>query len=88
MNKEDLVNHVAKTVSLTKKESERSINAAFQGIIETLRQGEDASFVGFGTFFVHSRKERMGRNPRTGEALKIAASKLAKFRPGKTLKRL
>ena len=88
MNKEDLVNYVSKTVSLTKKESEASINAAFQGITEVLRQGEDASFVGFGTFFVHSRKERTGRNPRTGETLKIAASKLAKFRPGKTLKGL
>ena len=88
MNKEDLVNYVAKTISFTKKEAEASINAAFQGIIEALKREEAASFVGFGTFSVHSRKERTGRNPRTGEALKIAASKVVKFRPGKTLKGL
>ncbi|HQS83637.1 MAG: hypothetical protein B7Y25_02170 [Alphaproteobacteria bacterium 16-39-46] len=88
MNKEDLINYVAKSVSLTKKESDQAINAAFEGISEALKRGEDASFVGFGSFVVHNRKARTGRNPRTGEALKIAASKTTKFRPSKNLKQL
>ncbi len=88
MNKEDLINYVAKTIPFTKKKAEAFINAVFKGIIEALKRGEDANFVGFGMFVVHSRKERTGRNPRTGELLKIAASKVVKFRPGKTLKGL
>ncbi|HQS84664.1 MAG: hypothetical protein B7Y25_08280 [Alphaproteobacteria bacterium 16-39-46] len=88
MNKEDLITYVSKTVSLTKKEAEQSINAAFEGISEALKRGEGAAFVGFGSFAVHSRKARTGRNPRTGESIKIAASKAAKFRPGKNLKKL
>ena len=88
MNKEDLINYVAKNIPFTKKKAEAFINAALQGIIEALKREEDASFVGFGMFAVHSRKERTGRNPRTGEALKVDASKVVKFRPGKTLKGL
>ena len=88
MNKENLINYVSKAVSLTKKESDQAISAAFEGIIESLKRGEDASFVGFGSFVVYARKARTGRNPRTGEEIKIAASKSTKFRPGKNLKQL
>jgi DNA-binding protein HU-beta len=86
MNKSDLIEFVAKETHLTKSDSEKSVNAVFKGISATLAKGDEARFVGFGTFSVSKRKARTGRNPRTGEALKIAASSVARFRAGKELK--
>lgn len=88
MNKEDLVNYIAKKAKIKKVEADRALNAAFEGITAALKKGEDASFVGFGSFSVLKRKAREGRNPRTGEKIKIAASKSARFRPGKNLRKI
>ena len=86
MNKADLISHVATQAGLTKASSEKAVTAVFEGISRSLQKGQDAAFVGFGTFAVTNRAARTGRNPRTGEALKIAASKQPKFKPGKALK--
>ena len=86
MNKAELVSHVAQSASVTKVQAEKAVNAIFQGIAVSLKKGTDARFVGFGTFAVSKRSARTGRNPRTGATIKIAASKTARFRPGKELK--
>ncbi len=86
MNKADLIRHVASASDLSSGESERAVNAVFDAIIKTLKEGKEARFVGFGSFGVSSRKARTGRNPRTGEKIQIAASKNARFRAGKEFK--
>ncbi len=86
MNKTDLISHVANQTGLTKAASERAITAVFEGITTTLSRGNDARFIGFGTFTVAHRKSRIGRNPRTGAQINIPAANAAKFRPGKELK--
>ena len=86
MNKAELIAHVAETASVTKAQAEKAINAIFNGITASLKKGNDARFVGFGTFSVSKRSARTGRNPRTGASIKIAASKTARFRTGTELK--
>ncbi len=86
MNKSDLINFVAGQTKLTKADSERAVNSVFQGITQTLKQGSEARFVGFGSFTVTKRAARAGRNPRTGQVIQIPASKAPKFRPGKELR--
>jgi len=85
MNKKDLVNEVAKVVN-TKKEAQAAIDCVISSITKSLKKGEDVTLTGFGTFKVVKRKARKGRNPRTGEVLKIKASKAPRFTAGKTLK--
>ncbi len=85
MNKNDLVNKVAET-GLTKSSANAAVDAVFKGIEKALSKGEKVTLVGFGTFSVSKRKARKGRNPQTGEQIKIAAKKVAKFKPGKGLK--
>ena len=85
MNKNDLINEVAKVVS-TKKEAQEAVDCVFASITKTLRTGDSATLIGFGTFKVAERKARKGRNPQTGEEIDIKASKAAKFTPGKALK--
>jgi DNA-binding protein HU-beta len=85
MNKGDLVNEVAKVVS-TKKEAQGAVDCVISSITKALKRGEDVTVTGFGTFRVVKRKARKGRNPRTGEEIKIKASKAPKFTPGTTLK--
>ena len=85
MNKGDLVNEVAKVVK-TKKEAQAALDCVMSSITKALKKGEDVTLTGFGTFKVVKRKARTGRNPRTGEVLKIKASKAPKFVAGKTLK--
>jgi DNA-binding protein HU-beta len=85
MNKGDLVNEVAKVVK-TKKEAQAALDCVISSITKTLKKGEDVTLTGFGTFKVVKRKARKGRNPRTGEAIKIKASKAPKFVAGKSLK--
>ena len=85
MNKSDLINEVAKVVS-TKKEAQEAVDCVFASITKALKKGDTVTLVGFGTFKVTKRKARMGRNPQTGEEIKIKASKAAKFTPGKALK--
>ncbi len=86
MNKAELVEHVAKNADLTKADAQKAVEAVFTGITTTLKKGEPARFVGFGTFSVAKRAATTGRNPRTGEPIKIKASKNAKFKAGKELK--
>ena len=86
MNKSELVEFVANNVELTKADAQRAVEAVFEGISSTLKGGEDARFVGFGTFSISERAATTGRNPRTGEAIQIKASKNVKFKAGKELK--
>lgn len=86
MNKADLINEVSQRANLSKKDSERAVNAVIQAIEDALVNGDKVSLVGFGTFEVRPRQARMGRNPQTGEAIEIPASKVPAFRPGKALK--
>jgi len=85
MNKSDLVNQVAKVVS-TKKEAQAAVNCVLTSITKALKKKDTITLVGFGTFKVAKRKARKGKNPRTGEEIKIKAKKVAKFVPGKALK--
>jgi DNA-binding protein HU-beta len=85
MNKSELISEVAKVVS-TKKVAQDSVDGVISSIIKSLKKGEDVALTGFGTFKVVKRKARKGRNPNTGEAIKIKATKALKFTPGKALK--
>ncbi|MDD7402244.1 MAG: HU family DNA-binding protein [Eubacteriales bacterium] len=86
MNKTELIAAVSEKTELTKKESEKAVNAVFDAIAENLEKGDKVVLVGFGTFEVRERAERMGRNPSTKEVIKIPASKAPAFRAGKNLK--
>ena len=86
MNKGELVVKLAEMTGLSKKDSESSINAFVEIIQNSLKSGEKVAIAGFGTFDVSSRKARTGRNPQTGEEIKIAASKNPKFKAGKSFK--
>ena len=86
MNKNDLVAHVADAVGLSKNEATKAVDAVFEGITASLKNGEEVRLIGFGTFAVAERAAGEGRNPRTGEKIAIPASKQPKFKPGKTLK--
>ena len=86
MNKTELVEMVAEKAGMTKKDSENAVAAVLDGITDTMVKGEKVLLVGFGTFEVRERKEREGRNPSTGETIKIAAQKVPAFKPGKALK--
>jgi DNA-binding protein HU-beta len=85
MNKGDLVNEVAAVVG-TKKEAQAAVDCVFSSITKALKKGDAVTLVGFGTFKVTKRKARKGRNPQTGEEIKIKASKAPKFTAGKSLK--
>jgi nucleoid DNA-binding protein len=87
LNKGDLVGKIAKDAGLTKRQAEVAFNSLIGGITASLKKGQKATFVGFGTFSVSKRKARQGRNPQTGAPIKIAARKVPKFTPGKQLKK-
>jgi len=86
MNKSDLVQVVAGEAGLSKASAEKAVNAVFDGITDALGKGDRLSLVGFGTFSVADRAARVCRNPKTGEKINVAASKVPKFKPGKALK--
>ena len=86
MTKADLVADIAAKANLTKAAAERSLNVLLEAVQQTLVKGDKMTIAGFGTFAVEQRKERKGRNPRTGDEITIKASRVVKFRPGKTLK--
>jgi len=85
MNKGQLIDEVAK-VACSKKEAELAVDATLAAIKKALKKGDAVTLVGFGTFGVTKRKARMGRNPQTGAAIKIAAKKVPVFKAGKGLK--
>ena len=86
MNKNELVTAVAEHAGMTKTDAAKAIDAFCDAVTEALSSGDDVRLVGFGTFAVADRKATEGRNPRTGAVIKIAASKLPKFKAGKQLK--
>jgi DNA-binding protein HU-beta len=86
VNKNDLVALVADAAGLSKIDATKAVDAVFDGIIQSLKKGEEVRLVGFGTFDVSDRAASEGRNPRTGEKINIPASKQPKFKAGKTLK--
>lgn len=86
MNKAELINAVAEKACLSKKDTELAINATFATITEALAKGDKIQLVGFGGFEVKARGERIGRNPKTKEQIKIPASKAPVFKAGKALK--
>ncbi len=85
MNRADLVNEVAEVVS-TRKEAQAAVDCVFDTIINALKDKDQVTLLGFGTFKVSNRKARTGRNPKTGEAIVIKESKVPKFVAGKALK--
>ena len=85
MNKGDLVNKIAAGAELTKKQADAALKAALDAITEEMTQGGTVTLIGFGTFKVQKRDARTGRNPRTGEALKIPEKNVVKFSPSKAL---
>ncbi len=86
MTKADLIEKVAKDTKLTKKDSEKALNAVIGAVSGALAKGDKVSLVGFGSFEVRKREARKGRNPQTGAEIKIAARKVPVFRAGKALK--
>ena len=86
MNKAELINAVAEKTGLSKKDSEKALNATFDTITASLEAGEKVQLVGFGVFDVKERGERIGRNPKTKEEIEIPASRVASFKVGKALK--
>jgi DNA-binding protein HU-beta len=86
VNRNELVDAVAGKAELSKSTANKAVDAVFDSITDALRGGGEVRLVGFGTFSVASRAASEGRNPRTGEKIRIAASKQAKFKPGKRLR--
>ena len=82
----NLIDTIAKTADLSKTKAEEALNATINAVTTALKKGDEVKLIGFGTFKVSNRAATTGRNPRTGEAIKIAASKQAKFVAGKALK--
>lgn len=86
MNKTDLINAVAEQTELSKKDATKAVEAVFDTVMDSLKQGEKVQLIGFGNFEVRDRAARKGRNPQTGEEIEIPASKVPAFKPGKALK--
>ncbi|MGD8576241.1 MAG: HU family DNA-binding protein [Thiohalophilus sp.] len=86
MNKSELIDAVAEGADISKAAATRAVDTMFDSITNTLKSGSQVTLVGFGTFTVKDRAARTGRNPRTGEPIQIAASKVPGFKAGKALK--
>ena len=88
LNKTDLIKAVAGATGLTQVDSEKAVKASLEAITTELAAGGSVTIIGFGTFSVYERKARTGKNPQTGATIKIAAKKVAKFKPGKALQEM
>ena len=86
MNKGELIEAVAGAADMSRADATKAVDAVLDSVTRTLSGGGSVALVGFGTFSVKARKARMGRNPRTGEAIEIAASNVPGFKAGKALK--
>lgn len=86
MNKTELINAVSESTGLTKKDSEKALNAAVESITAALAKGDKVQISGFGIFEIKEREARVGRNPQTGESMEIPASRVPSFKASKTLK--
>ena len=88
MNKSELIDAIAAKANLSKKDAKVALEATLEAVSESLKAGDAVQLIGFGTFKVNERAARTGRNPRTGEEIKIAAAKIPAFVAGKALKDL
>jgi DNA-binding protein HU-beta len=86
MTKADLIDKMAEAADISKAAAGKALDGAIEAITKAVKKGDKVALVGFGTFSQSKRKARKGRNPRTGETIKIAAAKLPKFSAGKTFK--
>ena len=86
MNKTELIDAIADSADISKAAAGRALNGAIEAIQKALKKGQTVSLVGFGSFYVAERAARTGRNPRTGDTIKIKKAKSPKFRAGKALK--
>ncbi len=86
VNKTELIDHMARSADISKAAATRALESMIAVVKTTLKKNGSVTLVGFGTFSVGKRAARTGRNPRTGEAIKIKAAKVPKFKPGKALK--
>lgn len=86
MTKAELIDKIAASAGITKADAAKSLDATIDSVKVALKKGQKVTLVGFGTFSVSKRKARKGRNPRTGEEIKIPATKVPKFTAGKSLK--
>jgi DNA-binding protein HU-beta len=86
MNKAELVEVIRTTLDCTRVDAERVMESLIENIVKTLKKGEEVSIAGLGIFSTKTRPARVGRNPRTGEALQVPAARVAKFRAAKALK--
>ncbi len=85
MNKGDLINQIADDAGLSKAQAGAALNSVLDSVAKTLKKGDKVTLVGFGTFSVSKRAARTGRNPQTGQEIKIKAKNVVKFKPGKEL---
>jgi DNA-binding protein HU-beta len=85
MNKAELVAHIAEETGITKTQANTALDSFVDAVTKTLKKGDKVTLVGFGTFTVSKRQARNGRNPQTGEVIKIKARKVARFKAGKEL---
>ena len=86
MNKSELIDRIANAADISKAAAGRALDAALDGITDSLQQSDPVVLVGFGTFTVRDRAARVGRNPQTGAPIQIQAAKVPAFKPGKALK--
>ncbi len=86
MNKSELIDAIAEKADISKAAAGRALDATLDAITGALKEGDQVTLIGFGTFLVRERASRVGRNPRTGEAMTIAAAKIPSFKAGKALK--
>ncbi|MCL1623776.1 HU family DNA-binding protein [Moraxella sp. Tifton1] len=86
MNKSELIDAIANEAGLTKDQAAKALNAFTSSVQDALVRGDNVALVGFGTFSIKERAARSGRNPKTGEPLQIAASKIPSFKAGKVFK--
>ena len=86
VNKSELIDAIAESADISKAAAGRALEGVMEAVKKALKKGEMVTLVGFGSFYTGKRAARTGRNPRTGDAIKIKAAKVPKFRPGKALK--
>ena len=86
MNKSELIDAIAAAADISKADAGRALDATIDTVTETLKKGDQVALVGFGTFSVKDRAERIGRNPKTGDAITIKAARVPGFKAGKALK--
>ncbi len=86
MTKAELIDKIAASAGISKKAANNALHATLDNIVKALQKGQKVTLLGFGTFSVHERKARTGRNPKTGEAINVSAAKVPKFTAGKALK--